>query len=106
AVLIAESELVTVAVQVAPANVMERAVDTALEQAKEAFRRVAVNVAAHELITRVVHAVVLASGLFCHQSIGGKFIRHQSSMRMHVRRDRGLEIFRSDAGHSERLHST
>ncbi|KKW01086.1 MAG: hypothetical protein UY35_C0035G0013, partial [Candidatus Saccharibacteria bacterium GW2011_GWC2_48_9] len=54
----AKGELIAVAVQVALADVMERAVDPALENAKEPFNRIRVDGPAHVFVRRVVHGVV------------------------------------------------
>jgi hypothetical protein len=78
------------------------AVDPALQQRKETFRRVAVNLATHVFTSAVIDRLVIG---LSNQLIGAKFVAPQCRIRVNVRADGFAQIVRSSHGRSSQVRS-
>ena len=90
--VIPKIEFIAVTMKMSLANMMKGAVDTALQERKEAFRRVGISFASHVLASAVIDGF-MRSKFLVETAIGKKFVGDDSSFSAYIFADDFFQVF-------------
>jgi hypothetical protein len=103
--VVTERKLIDVARQMAPADVVERSNDAALQQSEETFHGVRVDVPAHVFATAVNDRIVLAES-HRQRVIDVQVIAHHVRVQTYFTANHVLHVVAGDAGQRESAYSS